>query len=153
MPKKRSPKWPTIAEIAHELTLINREAMAYREPPTALCPICGRHVSLTGKTTDGRLIGSCRDAFTQEQWDEDYEEDEVEEMPVRLQVTVGGWENALNRAPATNWRLHSGDASYDTDHHGYWGSSSVPGKEPFDARGVARDLIEECKESYAQGED
>ncbi len=33
-----------------------------------LCPVCGEHVTLTGRTTDGRLIGSCRDAFTDAQW-------------------------------------------------------------------------------------
>jgi len=33
------------------------------------CPICGEHVTLTGETTDGRLIGSCGDAFTREQWE------------------------------------------------------------------------------------
>ncbi len=33
-----------------------------------LCPICGERVQLTGRTTDDRLIGSCGDAFTDEQW-------------------------------------------------------------------------------------
>ena len=33
-----------------------------------LCPICGVKVSIIGNTKDGRLIGSCRDAFTLEQW-------------------------------------------------------------------------------------
>ena len=28
-----------------------------------LCPICGERIELDGKTTDGRLIGSCGDAF------------------------------------------------------------------------------------------
>lgn len=35
---------------------------------TDLCPICGEAITITGKTTDGRLIGSCRDAFTAEKW-------------------------------------------------------------------------------------
>lgn len=34
-----------------------------------LCPICGEEIHLDGKTTDGRLIGSCGDAFSQEQWE------------------------------------------------------------------------------------
>jgi hypothetical protein len=54
-------------------------AVEYRDNPDqededddgGLCPICGERVTLTGKTTDGRLIGSCGDAFTQARWDED----------------------------------------------------------------------------------
>lgn len=34
-----------------------------------LCPICGKAISLVpGKTLDGRMIGSCGDAFTIKQW-------------------------------------------------------------------------------------
>jgi len=33
-----------------------------------ICPICGEIVHIIGKTKDGRLIGSCMDAFTEEQW-------------------------------------------------------------------------------------
>ena len=36
---------------------------------SGLCPICGEHVTLNGKTVDGRFIGSCGDAFTQKQWE------------------------------------------------------------------------------------
>jgi hypothetical protein len=35
-----------------------------------LCPICGVPVNLIGHTKDGRLIGSCQDAFTLEQWED-----------------------------------------------------------------------------------
>ena len=35
-----------------------------------LCPVCGASVTLTGKTKDGRFVGSCGDAFTQDRWDE-----------------------------------------------------------------------------------
>jgi hypothetical protein len=35
----------------------------------SLCPICGETAQLVGATTDGRLIGSCGDAFTARQWD------------------------------------------------------------------------------------
>ena len=34
-----------------------------------LCPICGEHVKITSETSDGRLIGSCGDAFPRERWD------------------------------------------------------------------------------------
>ena len=33
-----------------------------------LCPICGEEITLTGRTTNGRLTGSCQDAFTLAQW-------------------------------------------------------------------------------------
>ncbi len=33
---------------------------------TILCPVCGDRVSITGKTKDGRSIGSCQDAFVAE---------------------------------------------------------------------------------------
>ena len=34
------------------------------------CPICGENITLLDKvTTNGRLIGSCGDAFTKEQWE------------------------------------------------------------------------------------
>ena len=37
-----------------------------------LCPICGALISLRHDTTkDGRLIGSCGDAFTIRQWEEE----------------------------------------------------------------------------------
>jgi len=28
-----------------------------------ICPICGKKIKLIGKTTDNRVIGSCKDAF------------------------------------------------------------------------------------------
>ena len=33
-----------------------------------LCPICGKMVSIIDETTNDRLIGSCKDAFTLKQW-------------------------------------------------------------------------------------
>ncbi len=41
-----------------------------RPAQSDLCPVCGEHVTLTGETTDGRLIGSCGDAFTRKRWEE-----------------------------------------------------------------------------------
>ena len=41
-----------------------------------LCPICGETIRLTQyRTTNGRLIGTCGDAFTIEQWEEEYDDD------------------------------------------------------------------------------
>ena len=33
-----------------------------------LCPVCGEMVQITGQTADGRLIGSCGDAFSKAAW-------------------------------------------------------------------------------------
>lgn len=41
-----------------------------RPAQSDLCPVCGEHITLNGSTTDGRLIGSCGDAFTRERWEE-----------------------------------------------------------------------------------
>lgn len=41
---------------------------AAHDKPSGLCPVCGEHVRITGGTTDGRLIGECKDAFTADQW-------------------------------------------------------------------------------------
>ncbi len=65
--------------------------------------------------------------------------DDQEGIDVRLQV----YEDSA-------WAIHVGDASYDTDHHGYWGAATVPGNsERFDATSVAKDLIDQAKEDYA----
>lgn len=71
----------------------------------------------------------------------DNEDDNTSGIDVRLQVTTDG---------AT---VHTGDAAYDTDHRGVWGASSVPGNDRrFNARAVARDLIEQAREQAAQSE-
>ena len=63
-------------------------------------------------------------------------------VDVRLQVLDGG-----------AWFLHSGDASYDTDHHGFWGASCIA---QCDTRQTltetARDLISQARDMKAQGE-
>jgi hypothetical protein len=65
------------------------------------------------------------------------------ECDVRLQV----W-------PDGEWIVRSGDSSYDQDHRGFWGASSVPGvnrgrASRFDSRSVARDLIEQARDQHA----
>lgn len=63
-------------------------------------------------------------------------------IDVRLQVTPDG-----------EWYLHSGAASYDTDHRGFWGAASVPGNgRRFGSAVVARDLIAQCRDDHAQRE-
>lgn len=33
------------------------------------CPVCGETVTITGRTPDMLLIGSCRDTFSEPQWE------------------------------------------------------------------------------------
>jgi hypothetical protein len=67
------------------------------------------------------------------------------ECDIRLQVY-----------PSGEWSLRVGDSSYDQDHRGYWGASSIPGVNRrgqvsrFPSFVIARALIEECKDMYAQ---
>lgn len=42
---------------------------AWACPGSGLCPVCGEHVTLTGRTKEGRWIGSCGDAFSNAKWD------------------------------------------------------------------------------------
>lgn len=56
------------------------------------------------------------------------------EIDVRAQLTPDG-----------EWLLHTGDASYDTDHRGYWGVGVLGGDT--DIQELARDLISEALES------
>jgi hypothetical protein len=46
-----------------------------------------------------------------------------------------------------SWGIHTGDASYDLDHRGHWGASSLSRRS--NCTEVARDLIEQARESYA----
>lgn len=71
------------------------------------------------------------------------EAEDEEGIDVRLQVYEDG-----------AWAIRVGDPSYDTDHRGYWGASGVPGvlggiPGRFNAREVARDLIEQAKDMAA----
>ena len=71
------------------------------------------------------------------------ETDLDEGCDVRLQVYPDG-----------QWHVRWGDSSYDQDHHGYWGASSVPGVvagvvRRFNSRDVARDLLDQAKEARA----
>lgn len=45
--------------------------MAYEDFGIDLCPVCGKEVHITGWTKDGRIVGSCGDAFTVEAWNDD----------------------------------------------------------------------------------
>lgn len=63
--------------------------------------------------------------------------DDTDVFDVRLQV----WEDG-------SWTIHTGDSSFDQDHRGYWGASSIDPKT--NCRELARDLIDECRDHHAQ---
>lgn len=61
-------------------------------------------------------------------------------MDVRLQVY-----------PDWQWVIRTGDASYDLDHHGYWGAGEVSISDTReDLTALANDLIDQAMESLAQ---
>ena len=73
---------------------------------------------------------------------EDGIESEDDFMDVRLQVLDDG-----------SWVLHTGDASYDTDHHGSWGASEiVPTMTDEELREMAEDLINQAEDMRVQVE-
>jgi len=51
------------------------------------------------------------------------------------------------------WSFLTGDSSYDQDHRGHWGASSVGvGLTRIGANSIAYDLVEQVLDSIAQGE-
>ena len=72
-------------------------------------------------------------------WLSDVEPDEEGDayIDVRLQVTEDG-----------GWDVLSGDASYDNDHNGFWGSGSV--SEGTDCEELAAELIDEAQDDAHQ---
>jgi hypothetical protein len=66
----------------------------------------------------------------------DFNSEDAEGIDIRLQVMSRG-----------DWYIHTGDASYDTDHRGFWGSSTLDTESDYQA--VAADMIGEAEEAYA----
>jgi hypothetical protein len=61
-------------------------------------------------------------------------------IDVRLQVNRFG-----------RWTVHSGDACYDTDHNGYWGSGLMCLTDTLaDALITAAELIDQACDDFAQ---
>ena len=61
----------------------------------------------------------------------------VASIDVRLQVLGDG-----------TWSVHTGDASYDQDHRGYWSCGCVVAEDtPEDLMALAKDLREQALES------
>lgn len=64
----------------------------------------------------------------------------LSDTDVRLQVSQDGYGN-----------LHSGDASYDTDHGGFWGEGMVTADDTDDdLRATARDLIDQVTDAAVE---
>lgn len=62
------------------------------------------------------------------------------ECAVRLQVYQNG-----------AWLVRFGDASYDTDHHGWWGAGAISLTDTTEElRWCAEDLVEQVEEMEAQ---
>ena len=59
-------------EVAEAINRAKDRAIVRRTLPylglAGLCPVCGVQIRVENSTKDGRLIGSCNDAFTVEQW-------------------------------------------------------------------------------------
>ncbi len=86
------------------------------------------------------IVALLQDVASDCEPDEDSEE--TPSIDVRLQVSEDG----------SNWDVHSGDASFDTDHRGYWGASCVSSEEIDGGRAeiIALDLIEQALEHMAE---
>lgn len=66
-----------------------------------------------------------------------------------------GCDVRLQVYPDGRWVVRYGDASYDLDHAGYWGASTIPGVvkgvvKRFNSRDVARSLIDDVVNDYVQ---
>jgi hypothetical protein len=70
--------------------------------------------------------------------------DEYDGCDVRLQVSKWG----------SDWAIRVGDASYDQDHRGDWGASSIrPDDTDAAIRSVAEDLVDQALEAAAMNEE
>jgi len=78
----------------------------------------------------------------------------LRDLNANVECDSEGCDVRLQVYPDGAWAIRWGLSDYDQDHHGYWGASGIPGNgEDFDATGIARELIEECREDHAQDED
>ena len=64
------------------------------------------------------------------------DEEDGDTIDVRLQVLANG-----------SWYVHAGDASYDTNHNGFWGSGMIGrGDTRRDLAETAHDLLSQVRE-------
>jgi len=70
---------------------------------------------------------------------------------VQSSIERGGCDVRLQVISNGDWAVHSGDASYDIDHRGYWGASSINKRDSKrNRRAIAADLIEQAADHAAQ---
>jgi hypothetical protein len=78
-------------------------------------------------------------AILENDCDCDDEDCECQSVDVRLQVHDG------------TWAIHAGDASYDQDHRGFWGASSVSANtDGDDLTSILEDLVDQALEHASQ---
>jgi hypothetical protein len=65
---------------------------------------------------------------------------QIDEGDIRLQVYENG-----------GWIVRTGDASFDTDHSGFWGASSIASNaNKRQCRETARELIGQARDQQAE---
>lgn len=71
-----------------------------------------------------------------------------------IEASDEGCDVRLQVYPDGTWNVHWGPSDYDQDHRGFWGASGIPGgKRRFRSREIARDLINQAKDAYAESEE
>lgn len=71
---------------------------------------------------------------------------ETPSIDVRLQV--------CSKEDGGGWTIHTGDASYDQDHRGYWGAGCVTADDtPDTLKALANEMIEEAVEQAVENDD
>jgi len=90
----------------------------------------------------GDLVDAVQGELSQHRgvWAAERHDEDDECLEVRLQVHTFH--------DGASWNLHVGDASYDTDHKGFWGSGSLDAET--DVQALAADLVEQALDHCAQ---
>lgn len=76
----------------------------------------------------------------------DFAEPEAEGEPGWADVRLQVWDDGT-------WAIHTGDASYDQDHRGFWGAGSLASDATeSDIAQLAADLLEQALDDCAQAD-
>lgn len=93
-------------------------------------------------TQDFPTIGDVAEELASIRWTPEPDASEEDSyLDVRLQVEEDG-----------SWSIHTGNASYDTDHSGFWGAISLL-PDMDDMREPAADLIEQAMDQASMSGD
>ncbi len=123
--------WPTVAEIAADLTTIRDTYAEACDCPQVEGSACGE-------------CEECHDGIRCRDGEQDHDDDGCEaRIDVRLQVypsDLGG-----------TWAIRWGLSDYDQDHRGAWGASCVSLEDDAEAlEETARDLLEQARDAAAE---